>query len=248
MMKKFLQEVHQELSKLPKQEKPTAFQGFHYVGSGQSNLTFLDIKLPLLRKRLNQGFSFSSLTSKEQIKIWDFIWRNTDVFEVMLLPLMWLKLSSKDEILQHRDYVLKWLNRSDNWAISDSLSDFYALYLEEDKKNMLPLLKSWKSSQNPWVRRQSLVSLMYYSRLRTHVLPFKVIQHFLVFHLLDDHYFVQKGVGWAIREAYNVYPEETLEFLQMYMKKISSVAWVAASEKLPKQTKSKLLSQRRNKK
>jgi 3-methyladenine DNA glycosylase AlkD len=247
MMKKFLQEVHFEISHLPNQEKPTAFQGFHYVGAGKSKLTFLDIKLPLLRTRLKQGFSFSNKTSAEQIKIWDYIWKNTNIFEVMLLPLMWLKLSPRDEILLHRDIVLNWLNRSDNWAISDSLSDFYALYLEQDRKAMLPILNSWKASKNPWVRRQSLVSLMYYSRLRNHILPFKEIQVFLVFHLSDDHYFVQKGLGWAIREAYNVYPKETLLFLNKHVKNITSVAWIAASEKLPKSTKTKLMLVRKEK-
>jgi len=244
-MKKFLQEVHTEILKIPAPKKPTAFEGFNYIGAGKSKLQFLDIQFPILRKRLKQGFSFSHLSSSQQIKIWDYIIRNTKTFEVMMLSLMWLKLRTKDEILEFRDFSIEWLLRCDNWAISDSLSDFYAFYLEEDKKFMLPLLKTWRNSPNPWVRRQSLVSLMYYSRLRRRVLSFKEIKYFLNAHLNDEHYYVQKGLGWALRESYNIYPIETLAFLKKNVKKISSTAWVAATEKLSKPTKSQLILARK---
>ena len=60
----------------------------------------------------------------------------------------------------------------------------------------------------------------------------------------DDHYYVQKGVGWALREAWNVYPEETFEFLKKHAHRIATAGWTAATEKLAPRDKKILLKAR----
>lgn len=52
-------------------------------------------------------------------------------------------------------------------------------------------------------------------------------------HLLPDkEYYVQKGVGWTLREVYNVYPNETLTWLKQDIKLLSSIAFTIAIEKM----------------
>ena len=101
--------------------------------------------------------------------------------------------------------------------------------------------------RHPWKRRQSLVALLYYSRGRDRkrVLPFTRLIAAVERHLADSHYFVQKGVGWTIREIYNVYPGETIAWLRKNAARIAAPAWQAASEKLPAATKEELKTLRR---
>jgi 3-methyladenine DNA glycosylase AlkD len=77
------------------------------------------------------------------------------------------------------------------------------------------------------------VSLIYYSSQREKVLPLKKILDLIQPQLEFDHYYVQKGVGWTLREAYNVYPEKTFALVKKNIGKISAHAFSAATEKMP---------------
>ena len=48
----------------------------------------------------------------------------------------------------------------------------------------------------------------------------------------DKEYYVQKGIGWALREASNVYYDYTLDFIMQHIKEIKPAAYSAAIEKL----------------
>ena len=63
--------------------------------------------------------------------------------------------------------------------------------------------------------------------------------------LSAEEYYVQKAVGWTLRECYNAYPAETTKFITNNLSNIHSDAWYAASEKMPLELKNKLVLQRR---
>jgi len=77
------------------------------------------------------------------------------------------------------------------------------------------------------------------------VLPYDTIIKFIDILLNDKEYYVQKGVGWSLKELYQVYPKETLKYLGKNIKKISSIAFSPATEKLEKKDKEKLKKLRR---
>jgi len=93
-------------------------------------------------------------------------------------------------------------------------------------------LKEWNRDENLWKRRQSVVSLLYYSRTKKQHLPFNDIKQLIMPLLPDKEYYVQKGVGWALRELYTVYPEQALPWLKQNIKQISSIAFAIAIEKM----------------
>ena len=60
-------------------------------------------------------------------------------------------------------------------------------------------------------------------------------------HRIDDpHFFVQRGVGWCLRECWNVYPKETYDFLEAYANRLSAIAFSTASEKISEQKRTRL--------
>ncbi len=58
--------------------------------------------------------------------------------------------------------------------------------------------------------------------------------------LSDENYFVQKGLGWTLREIGNVYPKDTWNFLVKHHAEISAVAFSPAIEKLSAKEKEEL--------
>jgi 3-methyladenine DNA glycosylase AlkD len=120
-----------------------------------------------------------------------------------------------------------------------------ARLFEADQKSLLPVYKKWNSHRNSWLRRCSMVGTFYYSRSRKTQPPFKLAVQLVNPHFSAKEYYVQKAVGWTIREMYNVYPVETVRYIENNLHQITPIAWVAASEKLPAKIKKNLLLQRK---
>lgn len=240
--KKHLLEVEAALGQVrPKvsKQKPEA-----YIGGGNSSYRYLGLRVPQVRTVFKKaGFTFQNgLPEIETHRIWAYIWENSDIYEVACLPLMYLAETVKtgERLALLRKDLERWVNRIDNWAHSDSLSSVYARILEADRAGMLPILEKWGKSPNSWKRRQSIVSLLYYSSARKSVLPFtKLISQ--VEHQIDhEDYYVQKGVGWTLREIGNIYPNETFTFLKNRICELSPSAFSAATEKISKAKKTEL--------
>jgi 3-methyladenine DNA glycosylase AlkD len=244
-LKKYLKEVESRLIPHKPNPKTLIWDPKDYVGGGLSEREYLSIKIPVVRSEFKRGFSFSSLPTSDQWQIWDYIWKNSNLFEVMLLSSYFVGTRPLDEVFNNRATLISWLDRVDNWAHSDELSSHYSKLLEFNPPKLMPVFEKWNRSKKPWFKRQSMVGLMYYSRMRKIIPKVDTILKFVDRHMKDDHYYVQKGVGWTLRESWNVYPKKTYEYLKRNAHLIPPAGWTAATEKLSKKDKDLLTSLRR---
>lgn len=214
-----------------------------YIGT---NHDFIGLSVPAQRRVFGAGYSFSGRPAEEQGRIWNEIWHHSSWYEAMTQALFFIAESRRntDPVLIWES-TRHWVGKVDNWAHSDGLSDVYAYLLERIPGEVFPQLQAWNASGNPWERRQSLVSLLEYSKKREKFLPASKLLGMVKPLLADNHYFVQKGVGWTLREIGNIYPEKTVQFLEKHVTGISPVAFTAAIEKLDTDTKERLKQWRR---
>ena len=244
-MKQYLEEIETILKQNPLRQ--SLLHPESYIGGNQSGLRYLGVSAPHSRQALKKGFSFSHLSEKEIAKIWHFVWQNSDCFDVMTIALAWFDDPKRSAlVIQEWPRLKQWSSRVDNWAHADGLSSLYSRILEE-KSETLKTLREWNHSKNPWLRRLSIVSLLYYSKQRKKMVPAKTIFTLLEPQLDHQHYYVQKGVGWTLRECGNVYPFETYSFLEKNIQRISAHAFQAATEKLSKAQKNQLKKLRKRK-
>lgn len=238
-------ELESKLKAVAKNIGPAKYLPEFYVGNGESDLRYLNIKVPLIRGISKGGLSFSGEESGKLWKIWDAIWSESPYYEALLSAAHFANSRPPEEILEHRNLLVRWIDRVDNWALSDETSNLYAKLFEADSKGMLPQFKSWNKSENPWEVRASVVGLLFYSRFRTKVPPFSLLSGFILKAIDHPHFYVQKGVGWGIRECWNVYPVETLKLIEREVRRIPPAGWTAATEKLPKSVKARLMEKRK---
>jgi len=64
--------------------------------------------------------------------------------------------------------------------------------------------------------------------------------------LADGEYYVQKGVGWALRELRNVYPKEAHAYLLKHIRTVSPIAFTIAIEKVGEAERAKLKALRKS--
>lgn len=237
-MRLYLLEVERELKKLADPDNEASNDRFNIPRSvGATSKT--------LRPRLKQGFSFSQLPDVQQWKIWNFILRNSHMHEAQMTALRFAESRVMTNGAKEWRVLRGWVDFVDNWSHSDVLSKIYSFLLERHPKLVKPTLRQWNRSKNPWKRRASVVSTIYYASKKRTPPPIKTVLS-LIEPLIDDRDpYVQKAVGWQLREAYKLWPLETLAFLEKYLLRFSATSFSYATEKLPANTKT-LLKHRRS--
>jgi 3-methyladenine DNA glycosylase AlkD len=162
------------------------------------------------------------------------MWHTTNNFWVKLHAYFFLErhLKKESELLEMWPVIVCWQDEVDDWGLCDALAKVYTKILEVDEAAVYRQLKAWNTDENLWKRRQSLVSLLYYSRTKKNFLTFDEIEQLIGPLLTDKEYYVQKGVGWSLRELHNVYPAETFPWLKLHIKSISAIAFTIAIEKM----------------
>jgi 3-methyladenine DNA glycosylase AlkD len=199
-----------------------------------------------------KGFSFHSENAEETFLIYDAIFCDPNAtFEAKNMAFMFLDKQYKHIPLKLQLKVLPgWVKHVENWGHSDNLSKFLSRLIEhpDTKEKMLSHIEKWNSSKNLWERRQSLVALFYYARTKKQHLPFELVIRLIENLLHDTEYFVQKAVGWTLRESYNIYPKDTYKFLLEHIGALSPYAFTASTEKMSEKEKTVLKEKRQKEK
>ena len=181
------------------------------------------------------GFSFFEEKKEDTFEKMNVHYFNCKSFEGKNLAFIFLDQNHKHISIKMQLKLLpNWVSQVDNWAHSDYLSKFLTRLLEHktSQKEMLAILKSWNKSSNLWERRQSLISLYYYARTKKEYITYDISEKLISKLLHDKEYFVQKAVGWSLRESFNAYPKETFNFIENNIKSISSTAFTTCIEKM----------------
>ncbi len=203
--------------------------------------------VPANRTAFKNGFSFTNLSFEEQLSIWDYIWNNGEDMRTKLQAYLFVEkhIVNPKLHLVIWEKVMPWQQKVTEWSMCDALAKIYTKIVETHTEIVYEQLKEWNHSQNLFNRRQSVVSLLYFSRTKKNYLPFSKIIIFVFPLLADKEYYVQKGVGWCLKELINVYKEETMDFIKKNINIISPIAFTIAIEKINSDEK-EFLKQIRN--
>jgi hypothetical protein len=190
--------------------------------------------IPLHRRESKRKYSFSGLPFSEQLAIWDEVWRNEESFRLRLHAYFFLErhIKKETELTEMWPVIVRWQNHVDDWGLCDALAKIYTKVLVVLPQEVYRQLAAWNTDENLWKRRQSLVSLLYYSRTKKQHPSFNQVVELIAPLLSDKEYYVQKGVGWTLREMHTLYPGETLAWLKQCIKAVSAIAFTIAIEKM----------------
>ena len=245
-LNKYTKEVEDTLNRLSlKNDKEKAAKLKKYIGT---NLNVLGLVTKVQIDTHKKGFSFYSDEKEKTFLIYHEVYNQSNVFEAKNMAFIFLDKHHKHIPLKTQLKLLpQWVKQVDNWAHSDGLSKYLTRLIEDEntQTEMLSIIKKWNSSKNLWERRQSLVALHYYARTKKEHVSFELSQQLLFPLITDKEYFVQKAVGWTLRESYNVYPKQTYAFIEEHIKNISPTAFTTCLEKMSEKQKITLKQKRK---
>jgi len=144
--------------------------------------------------------------------------------------------SNKDKLTAETfDKLGSWLEDGIiNWAHTDILSGKALSYFFTNKIIELESLKEWTESASKWKRRSVAVTLIDVLNMDV---PLKKLFSIIEPLMSDTEKFVQKGLGWFLREAWKIYPEETEDFLLKWKDTCGRIIIQYATEKMDKENR-----------
>jgi len=142
---------------------------------------------------------------------------------------------------QKKDFKIfeKWLKKYvSNWANCDDFCTHNLGYFITEFPEFIPEIKKWAKSKNRWAKRGSAVIFIYSVKRKKYLKHVFEIADIL---LLDKDDMVQKGYGWMLKEASNIYPKEVFDFVMKNKDKMPRTALRYAIEKYPDNLRKKAM-------
>lgn len=138
------------------------------------------------------------------------------------------------------DILEKWLYKyiEDWWDCDDFMTHAFQYLLMKYPNNMSNL-KKWVNHEKFAVRRSAAVILI--RPVQKGLLNENIIFEICDLLIDDNHYLVQKGYGWLLKESCKFYHDSVVRYLENNVVKMSRTAFRYALEKLPKEEKKRLM-------
>jgi 3-methyladenine DNA glycosylase AlkD len=172
---------------------------------------FYGIKTPV-RDSIVQSFLKTHRIQEYQTlkKVVQFMWEQTerewqyaaiDVFRSH--QLLWK--TSASQLIQFCLTHKSWWDTVDGIG-SDWLPKYFYLFPEKQ----IPLTQKWNQSNNIWLQRSSILFQRSYKK-NTHT---QLLAEYILRHQLSKEFFIQKAIGWALREYSKSNPAWVKSFVE----------------------------------
>lgn len=117
------------------------------------------------------------------------------------------------------DLICAWVPRFDGWAIADAVSIAGGKRLVADPTR-LETVEGWTLSDHMWTRRAALVMTLPFARVNNPK-PFETairqrVLGWAASYVTDRDWFIQKAVGWWLRDLSRHAPEMTRDWLAQH--------------------------------
>lgn len=217
--------------------------GRHMAKDRGSSLNYVGIRVPALRRRVREGFSFYDLDPASVLAVWDDLWMGSEWGDVLFAAEEYYRPRVRKQVDEAYWPVMKrWIVRVDNWCHSDALSGTYSRLLAADPASVMPVLERWNEDEALWPRRVSIVSLIHYSGKNAVFLTPEEVLPMVDRCVEDRRQPMQKAVGWVLRDMWRAYPGEIQAYLETNAARIAPSAFTRAIERMDPATRREMRS------
>jgi 3-methyladenine DNA glycosylase AlkD len=189
-----------------------------------SRFEFAAVGVPALRDLAVRDFAMKELDSQARLAVWDHIWRRSNVYEVLSVPLLHYRHLGLKIEREAFAVIKRWIDKIDDWGHCDDFAAITANLNHNHKALVFPYLVTLNRADGIWRVRTSIAALVHYSGKNAVYLEPDEVFPMLDPYLGADNKYVANAVGWVLREMAHVYPAEIRRYMKAKAGKISAVA------------------------
>ncbi len=175
----------------------------------KNKFAYYGIKKPLSNELIKPYMSnLKNYSEKEVYKIVKELWEE-DEREMQYLALTIINYYFKKTPMDIK-FLEKLIVKKSWWDTVDNLSNHTGLYFKHnfDKE----IIDRWVESDNIWLNRSAILFQLKYKNLMNEQLLSEIILRLVH----KKEFFIQKAIGWVLREYTRTNPEFVLEFVEKH--------------------------------
>lgn len=184
---------------------------YHMEKYMRNQFKFLGIKTPK-RKELMRSFFRETAILKRPLQS-DFIlalWY-LDVREYQYAALDYIERSLKKLETKHLSLIAELITTKSWWDTVDPLATKSVGKIANDNPDVIrDVIDNWAQSNNMWLNRTAILFQLKYKEKTDEDLLYRYINY----HSNSKEFFVQKAIGWALREYSKTNPESVKHFIE----------------------------------
>ena len=210
----------------------------------KSEIEHFGVKVPEIRKLARRFARERRDLGKSEIEVLTHELWGRDVYELRKLAVNILAARVGVFGLDDVAFVEGLLRRSHTWALIDDLSINVVAPMLEDVDGAGVVRKKWSKDADFWVRRTAMLGLL--PALRRGRDGWEEFAGYADRMLVEEEFFIQKAIGWVLREVSKHSPELVFEWMEPRAELASSVTMREAVKYLPKDHREILVAIRRS--
>lgn len=181
---------------------------------------FLGIAKPIRAKLEKEFVKDSKLLLKEKVIELVFELSNLGYREYLYTSQMVMQANYK-QFNYYDILALTVITRSNQWwENTDGFQSFLKKWFRDNPDYIRPFVLEFYKDENLWMRRLAIIAQLGMKD----VTDFTVMKRAIRYNLKYDEFFIQKAIGWALRDYSKVNPKEVSKFIANYELKMSNLA------------------------
>ncbi|NLC38318.1 MAG: DNA alkylation repair protein [Clostridia bacterium] len=176
----------------------------------QNKFSFLGIKTPERRSLLNEFYKKSGILKEPFREDYVLALWELDPREYQYAALDYLKRMLKKLGKSHLPLMEKLITTKSWWDTVDMLAQHPVGTIAAKYPEVIPeKIEGWAYGNNLWLRRTAILFQLKYKEKTDEELLYAIIKH----NSRSQEFFIQKAVGWALREYSKTNPASVKEFI-----------------------------------
>ena len=221
----FIDEIRTELAALGTAER--AVNEKRYL---KSDLDFLGVKVPVVRKRAKVWLrARGAIERDELLELTGGLW-TAGVHELRSfavdLSIFRLELLGLADL----EWIERWLREAKTWAHVDAISVNLVGGLLARQPRVAKTLDRWARDDDFWVRRAAMLALL--PGLRAGEGDWDRFVGYADSMLEEKEFFIRKAIGWILREASKKTPELVVDYVSSRRERMSGLTYREATRRL----------------
>ncbi|MHA2030913.1 MAG: DNA alkylation repair protein [Candidatus Kariarchaeaceae archaeon] len=187
--------------------------------------TFLGVQTPKrkefykeFKKTLGKSLK-ASITKADLEAVISILWSRKDreYRYVALFLLEYFDIITLDSLPLLRDLIVS----GDWWDITDGIArNYVGDLLRSNKEVMTKELKLWIHDKNLWIRRSAILAQLKFKENTDE----ELLEYCITKAMHEKEFFIQKAIGWILREYSKTNKQYVAEFIEKYKNKLSKLS------------------------
>ncbi len=179
----------------------------------KNHFLFLGIKSPFRKQLLKEHFADYALPEPEQL--FEEVWKlyNLPEREYQYAAIALMEKMKKQLTLEDFSVLRQLIETKSWWDSVDSIAPHYVGQLVKmDRDYGEKIMLEWSLSDNMWTNRAAILHQLKFKQQTDTDLLFKIIKQ----HTDSKEFFIQKAIGWALREYAKTDPDRVKSFVEKH--------------------------------